>query len=169
MTAPPGPARSGWREPMLWLVFGLPALVVAAGFITLWLAIRSGGSDAVPAEVRRTAQIQTTDLGPEQAAARLGLGAVLSLQEDQVLLLPVAGEFGARQPLRLRLSHPVRADRDLQLVLLPTETGWSAPARVDLGNAWSASLEDAGGTWRIGGRLQAGERAVRLAPAFDAR
>lgn len=170
MSRDPAPVRRrAWREPMLWLVFGLPAAVVAAGFITLWLAIRSGGADAVADEVRRTAQIQTTDLGPDEVAARRGLSAVLSVQDQQVVLIAVSGEFAARRPLHLRLSHPVRAERDLHLVLQPTATGWSAPATVAPDNAWSATLQDTDAQWRITGRLQAGQRAARLAPAVAPR
>jgi hypothetical protein len=29
-----------WRNPMLWLVIGLPLSAVVAGFITLWIAVR---------------------------------------------------------------------------------------------------------------------------------
>lgn len=169
MSPAPARPRRAWREPMLWLVFGLPAAVVVAGFITLWLSIRSGGADTVADDVRRTAQMQTTDLGPDQAAAGRRLSAVLSLQDTRVVLVPVSGDFAARQPLHLRLSHPVRADRDLHLVLQPDDTGWSAPVAVAPGNAWSATLQDADGQWRITGRLQAGQRAARLAPALAPR
>lgn len=44
-TAAPGKdtAHSGpwWRHPYMWLVVGGPAVVVVAGFVTLYLAIRS--------------------------------------------------------------------------------------------------------------------------------
>jgi hypothetical protein len=32
---------SARREPLVWLVWGLPALAVIAGFVTLWLALRA--------------------------------------------------------------------------------------------------------------------------------
>ena len=38
------PAR---REPMLWLVFGLPALVVVASLVTVWISARGGANDPV--------------------------------------------------------------------------------------------------------------------------
>lgn len=162
-TPPQRPAR---REPMLWLVVGLPALVVIASLVTVWISARGGANDPVADDVRRTAQIQTTELAPDEAAARLGLTAVLSLQDGTVMLVPVTGMFPQQAPLRLRLSHPVQAGRDLQLDLQPTELGWSAAAGVDVGNAWNVSLQDADGHWRIVGRLEAGQHAVRLAPAL---
>lgn len=45
-TAPP---RSWWREPMLWLVIGGPALVVLAGIATAVVAVR--GAD-LPLDTR---------------------------------------------------------------------------------------------------------------------
>ncbi len=41
-TVPPAEVPSGpwWRHPLMWLVVGGPAVVVVAGFATLWLAIR---------------------------------------------------------------------------------------------------------------------------------
>ncbi len=37
MSPPDSPTP--WRNPMVWLVVGLPIAAVFAGFITLWLAI----------------------------------------------------------------------------------------------------------------------------------
>ena len=160
----PRPAR---REPMLWLVFGLPALVVVASLVTVWISARGGANDPVADDARRTAQSQTTELAPDEAAAKLGLSAVLSVQEDDSLLLvPVTGSFPRQASLALRLAHPLEAGRDLRVELKPTELGWSAPAKVGDGNDWNVTLQDGAGQWRIVGRLRAGEHAVRLAPAL---
>jgi hypothetical protein len=37
-----GPIQPWWRVRMVWLVFGLPAVVVVASFITLGVAIHGG-------------------------------------------------------------------------------------------------------------------------------
>ena len=34
-------AAAWWRFPLVWMVIAGPAVVVVAGFVTLWLAIRS--------------------------------------------------------------------------------------------------------------------------------
>ena len=162
----PRPAR---REPMLWLVFGLPALVVVASLVTVWIAGRDGNQDAVADDVRRTAQMQTTELAPDEAAARLGLTAVLSVQEGKLVVVPATGTFPRDATLALRLAHPMHADRDLRVALPPDALGWSAAGKVDAGNDWKVTLQDAGGDWRIVGRLQAGQDAVRLAPALAAQ
>ena len=73
------PPRPWFREPLVWLVIGLPAMVVVAGVWTLVVAARAGGADSVPDTVRRTAQVQQADLGPDREAARLGLEAELAV------------------------------------------------------------------------------------------
>ena len=41
-TAPsPSPALPWWRYAHVWLIISGPAIVVVAGFVTLWLAIRT--------------------------------------------------------------------------------------------------------------------------------
>lgn len=160
------PQRPAPREPMLWLVFGLPALVVVASLVTVWISARGGANDPVADDVRRTAQIQTTELAPDETAAQLGLSAVLSVQDGTLLLVPATGTFPRQSPLGLRLAHPLEAGRDLRVELNPTELGWSVAAKVDDGNDWNATLQDSTGQWRIVGRLRAGEHAVRLAPAL---
>jgi uncharacterized protein len=45
--------RSGWKEPMVWLVLAGPLAVVIAGFVTLWIAFDGADeplkTQAVPA------------------------------------------------------------------------------------------------------------------------
>lgn len=38
-------SKSWWREPMMWLVVGGPSVVVVAGLLTVWIAVR--GADTV--------------------------------------------------------------------------------------------------------------------------
>lgn len=160
------PQRPARREPMMWLVFGLPALVVVASLVTVWISARGDANDPVADDVRRTAQIQTTELAPDEAAATLGLSAVLSIQDGTLMLVPATGTFPRQAPLGLRLAHPMQAGRDLRVELKPTELGWSVAAKVDDGNDWNVTLQDGAGQWRIVGRLRAGEHAVRLSPAL---
>lgn len=171
---------SHWRNPMLWLIVGLPAAVVVAGFATLAIAIESGGSDAIPDAVRRTAQIQTTELGPDERAAALKLSAVLSVHSGDsghaLELLPATGAFidnGSAQsrrlraqPLRLLLQHPTRAAEDRELRLLPTANGWRVASTLDGSHDWRLQVLPEGGAWRLHARLPAGQRGVLLTPAF---
>ena len=155
------------RNPMVWLMIGLPLAAVVAGLTTLYIAVASGGSDAIPEEVRRTAQVQTVELGADEAAAKRKLTAVLSLQEDAVEVLPATGDFDRGKPLVLLLQHPIEAAKDVSLTLSPTAAGWRAEAKVAVDHAWRVRLGDADETWRIRGRLPSGQRGTLLQPALD--
>lgn len=181
-------AQRNLRNPMLWLVVGLPALVVVAGISTVVIAIRAGGSDAIPEDVRRMAQVQTAELGPDARAAEQGLSLVFSVQDDALALLPASGDIDRAAPLQLSLHHPTDAAQDQKITLAPSADGWRiafasdaeakadasahtvVPAGVgqlDSGHDWRVVATAADGRWRLHGRLAAGQRAVLLRPAFD--
>ena len=169
-----------WRNPMLWLVIGLPSAVIVAALATLAIAIQSGGSDAIPDKVRRTAQIQTTELGPDERAATLKLSAVLSVHTGDgaaaLELLPASGALFdsasdegralRARPLRLLLQHPTRAAEDVELRLLPTANGWRVAYALDGTHDWRLQVLPEGGAWRLHARLPAGQRGVLLAPSL---
>jgi hypothetical protein len=158
--------RSAFREPMVWLIVGLPAASVVAGLLLLTSAVRSGGADEVNDQVQRTAQIQQSELGPDARAASMKLSAVLSLGEGTVDLLPASGEFSRDRALVLSLSHPVDASQDRRLILQPSKLGWHAAVDIPVGHDWILRLAPLDGRWRLQGRLKIGEHAVRLAPAL---
>lgn len=84
--------RHPLREPMVWLLIGLPVVAVVAGIATLVISSRGGG-DSVIDPVERTAQIQTVALGPDERARELKLSAVLQVDGRQLLLLPASGTW----------------------------------------------------------------------------
>lgn len=154
----------------MWLVVGLPLLVIVAGFVTLYIAIDAGGSDAIPDDVRRTAQVQTSELAPDERASSLKLSAVLSVHDGHLEVLPASGpllddKLLRSQPLRLLLQHPTLAAEDRELKLIPTNTGWRVGHTLDTGHDWRIQLLPEGTAWRLRARLPAGQRGVLLAPA----
>ncbi len=171
---PPTPEKartSPWRLPVIWLVIGLPLASVVAGIIMIVVA---GGSDAIdtsPDQVRRTAQIQTTDLGPDQVADAARLSAIVRLDPEHgwVEVLPVNGDFERNSPLRLALAHPTRADLDLELLLQPTELGWRTGADIDASHDWNVRLGPVDAHWRLQGRLPKGQLATNVRPRLEAR
>ncbi len=159
------PSRA-WREPMMWLVMGLPAITVIAG---VTMVIRYGGpgtADVVNDGVRRTGQIQQTDLSADMAARELGLSAHLRVTEDAVELRGVSGELPL-ETLQLTLAHPLQAARDMTLQLQPVDGMWRAAASVDTTHDWNLQLAPASGAWRISGRLHGNEVSALLAPALQ--
>jgi hypothetical protein len=160
--------RKAWREPMVWLVFGLPAFAVVASFLLLSQALRGGPDDAVIDTVHHTAQMQVTDLGPETNAARLGLSATLLASQTGLAVVPVSGRFDRAATLQLTLAHPANDDHDRRLTLTPGERGWEGAAIPLDANDWIIRLEAADGSWRLRGRLSRGQRAVLLTPTLPA-
>lgn len=158
--------RPFWREPMMWLVIGLPLLSVVAGVLLLTLAVRDS-SDSLGDVVQRTAQIQVADLSPDARARDLRLSAIVRIDEGFVEVLPVTGDFDRTRPLRLVMRHPALAASDLELQLLPGDTGWRADAEPGQGHDWKLELMPEGLPWRLQGRLPAGQRAAHLKPAFS--
>jgi hypothetical protein len=159
--------RPPWREPMMWLVVGLPLASVVAGIALVVTASRSGSNDAVADPVQRTAQIQVADLGPDARAQQLRLSAIVRFDRRLIEVLPVTGQFSREQPLRLALRHPARASADVELLLRPTKTGWRAPAVIDDSHDWNVQLLSEDGRWRLRGRLPKQQRAAHLKPALQ--
>ncbi len=160
----PEPRTSLWRNPVMYLVIGLPLLSIVAGVGLVVIASAAGGSDAVSDPVRRVSQIQTTDLGPDQTARKLGLSAVLRVEDGVIEVLPATGRFVHDAPLRLTLEHPTRRAEDLQLDLPAQGPGWRIEQPLDPDHDWIVHLRPTDGAWRLQGRLRSQQHAARLAP-----
>jgi hypothetical protein len=157
--------RPAWREPMVWLTAGLPAASVVAGLLLVVTAVRAGGADEVDASVQRRAQIQLSELGPDEAADRLQVAALVRLGADRVDVLPVSGPLPRTGTLVLTLSHPTDAAQDRRIELAPSAYGWQAAVAIPTGHDWLLRLAPADGHWRVVGRMVRGA-PTRLGPAL---
>ena len=156
---------SPWRQPMMWLVVGLPAITVIALVTLVIMAAGPGSTDTIDTSVKRTAQIQTADLGADEAAARLRLAALLRVDGTALEILPLHAGFDAGQPLRLTMRHPARSDLDREFQLRPAGGGWRAEAAdLPLDHDWTLELQPADGRWRLKGRLTKGQLSARVQP-----
>lgn len=162
-------ARSAWREPMVWLVAALPIASVIAGVSLLVIAVRSGGADTVADPVQRTAQIQVSDLAPDERAQQLRLTAIVRVGTGLVEVLPVTGDFDHGAPLRIALHHPTLASADRELLLQPTELGWRGGIDLDTTHDWNLQVSAGDGRWRLRGRLPKGQLAAHLKPAVESQ
>ncbi len=163
----PTQKRKPWREPMVWLVFAIPATAVFASFGLLYASARSSGNnDMVPDDVKRTAQIQTADLSPDARAQQLRLSAIARAAKGVVEVDPVAGEFDRTAPLVLSLHHPTAARLDMTVKLAPSANGWSKAQDIDLSHDWNVQLAPADAAWKLHGRWIARRQAIYLHPAI---
>lgn len=158
--------RPFWREPMMWLVIGLPLSSVVAGAILVGLATRDS-SDAVGDVVQRTAQVQVSDLTPDARARDLGLSAIIRIDEGYVEVLPVTGDFDRTQPLRVLMRHPTLAASDIELRAAPSDNGWRSDTEVAIDHDWKLELMPEGTPWRLQGRLPSGQRAAHVKPSLS--
>ena len=157
-------SRPAWREPLVWLVFGIPAIAVVALVWMVFIAAGPGSTDSVDPAVKRTAQVQVADLSPDEAAERLRLAALLRIDGKELEVLPLHAGFDTARPLTLALRHPTRADLDHELLMQPTATGWRVPMELDLSHDWKLQLAPQDGRWRLQGRLSRGQLSARLQP-----
>lgn len=164
-TRPSGPRSGG---PLLWLVVLIPLATVVAGISTVVIATRTGSTDAVIDPVRRTAQVQDSDLRADREAARLGLSGRAGVDAGTgAVRLSLAGDAAAGR-LQLTLAHPVRRSEDRSFELVPGGAGvWLGRLDgIDLGHDWNLLLAPPDGRWRLVGRLAAGSDAFELAAAL---
>lgn len=158
----PRPAR---KEPFVWLVVGIPALTVVAGFMTWWIAAQRADSDVAEDHYKRGLAINRV-LEREQAAARAALQAQLQIQSDNVLTLRLTAGTGAALPeaVQVVLTHPVQARQDQRIALILNPDGLYRSARLrtveGYTGQWGLAVEGPG--WRLSGArmgLQPGSTA----------
>jgi len=160
--------RPWYREPMVWLVVALPLSVVVAGFSTLAIAIRAGGTDASSDRVQRTAQIQVTDLSADTLAMQLGLHGRVAIDADSgALKLTLIGMQDAPAQLDLQLSHPIDARRDQRLSLVRAGDAWLGRIDPARDHDWQMKLSPLDQRWRLLGRIRADQSAAELRPQFQ--
>ena len=138
-----------YRQFWPWFLIALPATVVIAAFITLYIAT-TGADDLVASEYYKDGLAINRRLEKSRMAEELGMSAELYFDAGSVR----ASLSAPRNPeqLQLRLSHPLEADSDFSLALAriaPGEYVGHLPRAV--GPRWHWSLQEEDGNWRLDG------------------
>lgn len=148
--------QAWYKDRWPWILMAGPAIVVVAGFITLWLAIKSDDG-LVTDDYYKQGMTINQSLQRDHAAGSLGLHADVMKSGLGIRLL-LAAEGGAKLPdaIALKLAHPTQAGRD-QLVNMTLEGQgfYSGSLVADISGRWLVSLEDPLGKWRLQGDWQA--------------
>lgn len=148
--------QAWYRQFWPWFLIALPASVVVAGFITLYIANRHS-DDLVVDEYYKDGLAINRQLEKKQRAAQRGIVAQLAFQEQQVALR-ISGT-GNTPELLLFLSHPLESDRDFETLLTRIGPGhYQGKLSQSVAPRWHWTLEspEAGG-WRLDGSLEASE------------
>jgi hypothetical protein len=116
MSDPTPLPRPPWREPLVWMVFGIPGLTVVAGLFTWWIAAQRADSNVAEDWYKRGVTINRS-LERESRAQARGLAATLHLADVHDLRLRLRGEGPLPASVSVLLTHPVRAEQDRRLSL----------------------------------------------------
>lgn len=142
-----------WKEPMIWLVAGLPALAVIASFITYFIAA-SDPDPLVNAGYRKVGLAPLQDTDKERRAADLKVQADLVYANGEASI-KLYGLLD-KQPdhLVLLLLHPTDAAQDVRLMLPKIAVGrYATPALTTNAGKRQWILEPEDQAWRLTGSL----------------
>lgn len=150
---PGGDTEPWFRQFWPWFLILLPASVVVASFVTMYIAYY-GADDLVVDEYYKDGLAINRQLEKKQRSSELGISAGLHFSNDHVTVR-FEGPVDA-QLLNLTLSHPLEADRDFSLTVSRIAPGiYQAPLPAPVAPRWLwiLSLEQEDG-WRLDGIIQ---------------
>ena len=141
-----------YRQFWPWFLILLPASVVVAGLVTLYIAI-DGADDLVSDEYYKNGLAINRQLEKKNRAEALGISATLEFSQHSVAVT-VAGDVPAEK-LNLILSHPLEADQDLTVELQRLEPGFYGGSMNEaIFSRWHWSLESLETpVWRLDGTV----------------
>jgi hypothetical protein len=150
-----------WKQPWPWIILAMLGSVVVASMVTIFIAVKTQDS-LVDSDYTKAGKSINLRLEKDQKAERLGINIrlVAKASPDGYSLITAsykAADSAAGRPkfLRLNLSHPTLANRDVSIALILRETGDYRAQVTDLMSAhWHYSIEDPDAQWRVKGRLE---------------
>lgn len=147
-----------------WFLMAGPAIVVIAGFITLWLAVKSFDGLVTDDYYKQGLTVNEV-LHRDHLAGNLGLQAdVMKSGLGVRLLLAASGDATLPAKIDLKLAHPTRAGLDQSVPMVLEGQGlYTGKLTAEINGRWLVSLEDPLGQWRLQGEwLADSEEPLRL-------
>lgn len=142
-------ARPWYKEPLMWMVVGIPLITIAWGGVMLTLALSSKDS-LVSDSYYKDGMSYTENRAFDQRAARLQVRASLVATADE-LRVSLEGYFDEMpHTLIVQLIHPTLEDRDQTLMLQQLEPGiYAAPLELALPSKRRIWLQSPEQGWRV--------------------
>jgi len=158
-------AKKWYREPWPWLLMSGPAVVIVAGFMTLWLAVKSDDGLVADDYYKRGLAINQT-LTRANHAGELALDARVELDVAAASVRVTLTGSGVLPPvLRLRLVHPTQSVADQTIELRAQTPGeYTGKLAAAIAGRRVVMLEDMGRTWRLAGEATGSAQVVVLSP-----
>lgn len=157
-------AEPWYRQRWPWLLMAGPAVVIVAGFVTLWLAVRSDDGLVADDYYKQGIAINRTLARGERAQA-LGLAARIAVHERKVELRLAGGPGTVLPPrVRLTLSHPTHGGQDQTVLLSGREGVYAGSLAREATGHWRIIVEDEAATWRLAGAAVLSGSGVSIEP-----
>ncbi len=157
--------NSTWREPMVWMLIGLPLASVVIGFALLFAAVRPGREDMET--VGKTTHVGRMLVSAEPLSVPTDVatqGLVLRIKGDMIEALPMDGDFPRGGKLTLTLTSPDSARETRTYHLAPSELGWRGVGSLDGAQGWVVQLAPDNAAWLLHGHWMPQARSIRLNP-----
>ena len=140
-----------YRDPWPWILMSGPAIVVVAGFTTLYIAIANVDPLVVDQYYKEGLAINRV-LERDHEALLRGYRATIFVNEERTLVkVQIEGEPRSDE-LHLHFAHPAKAELDGTFTLKPLQAGvYQAPLQLAPAKRWHVELEDAKKQWRLTG------------------
>lgn len=143
-----------YRHPWPWILMAGPIIVIVAGAITTWLAVRSSDG-LVEDDYYKQGLTVNQRIERDDEAARLGLTGELMRAADSRqlrLILDSPSSFSPPPKVALTLSHPTRAGLDQRLDLTLRDDGiYAGSLAKEITGRWHVALQDGDAKWRLVG------------------
>ena len=163
MKPPAEAAQNPWyREPWPWLLMSGPAIVVVAGFITLYLAV-SGQDGLVVDDYYKQGKAINQALHRDDVARQSGLTATVSFDQTQdrvSVLMKRADGVAFTGALTLSLVHATRSGFDNVVNLSANADGYTGRLPALRSGKWNVLLEDKEKRWRLQREINVGTAAL---------
>jgi hypothetical protein len=158
------PPLAWYREPWPWILMAGPAIVVVAGFITLYIAITLADPLVVDNYYKEGLAINRT-LDRDHVASQRGYRAVVTANADRTVLRIQTTGAGLPPVLRVRLIHPTKSGFDRSLVATQVAAGvYQADLRLTPALRWDVEMDDAQQHWRLTGSWYVSDDTFALEP-----
>ncbi len=143
--------RPWYQEPWPWLLMLGPAIVVVAGFITLYLAA-SGQDGLVVDDYYKQGKTINQSLHRDAVARQIGITATVTFDQanDQLnVILRRADGQALPASISVVLVHATRSGADKIVTLSPLENGYTGKLPSLGAGKWNVLIEDTQKKWRL--------------------
>lgn len=154
--------RSTWREPMVWMLMGLPLASVVIGFSLLFAAVHPGREDLE--SVDKATHVGKILVSAHSSAEVSTQGLVLRTKGDMIEALPMDGNFPRGGRLTLILTSPHAPDGNRTYQLAPSELGWRGVGSLEGSDDWTVQLMPDNAAWLLHGQWSSQARFIQLMP-----